>query len=368
MIDVVSPRDFITCHEMFTDPGYVLQPNVSLYCLTKDYAYFVETPASVDVFNSDTSSFLYIGQFTNALKVIKFPLASFCKLADRLGNPKVKVCFMPNTGRCGSTLLANALGKVPGTLLYAEPDCLTNIGHLWKQKHVTQSEYERMVVATMRILCKPRQETDTICIKTRSCASCHLNTIKKFFPEFTIIFGYRNSLKTVSSFLGLMLSETAQSLAMYLIDSDTFSKYIPWFRRRFFYYFCFMLEENFFTEIADNMNTVELFTYAWANCIKVMQEFLRQGGVLTPILYEDMDADKVATLENVFKELDIDKKHVAVALKAFTEDSQAGSPLSRENISNLKRRKISRENIVKANVILAKFDLPNLGEEFRLTK
>ena len=60
------------------------------------------------------------------------PMDSFYKLADGIGKPEVCVSYVANTGRCGSTLLSQALENVPGTLLYAEPDCLTNLAYMRK--------------------------------------------------------------------------------------------------------------------------------------------------------------------------------------------------------------------------------------------
>lgn len=366
LIDITSPCDFISINQFSTNPEYVLKPNVSLYCINKEFAYFVECDISVNIYNLSTNPFLYISQFKNAVNVVTMPLTSFYELADKVGDPRVKLCYMANTGRCGSTLLAQALEKVPGTLLLSEPDCLTNIGIQLKENIETQSEYEKMLIAAIRLLCQTTNDVMRICIKTRSCGTCHITTIKRNFPECFMLFGYRNSLKTVSSFLGLMISETVQSIAMYLIDSDTFSAYIPLFRRRLFYYFCRVIECGPPREAAENMNSVQQFTYAWANCVQFVKDFKQDGGEIMSILYEDMVSKKVDMLKCVFKGMDIDECFIKNALKAFEQDSQAESPLSRQSITNVKRRTISKRVMLKANKILAKYDLPKLGEEFKL--
>ena len=64
------------------------------------------------------------------------PLASLYKLASEIPDAgNTGVSYMANTGRCGSTLLSQALELVPNTLLLVEPDSLTNIGPLNNMKN-----------------------------------------------------------------------------------------------------------------------------------------------------------------------------------------------------------------------------------------
>ena len=365
MIDIVSPSDFIASHVTFTSPLYVLHHTVSLYCFTKEEAIFVQVPQNVDVNSSSTNSFLYIGQFQHATHIIKMPLASLFRLTQEMSRDDVDICYLANTGRCGSTLLSQTLEKVPGTLVLAEPDSLTNLGQLMREKQLTNVQYEELLVATIRVLCKPYPGINRYCIKTRSCASQHVASLANHFPEMKFIFGYRNSMKTVSSLLRLMVSETAQSTAMYFIDSDWFSKLFPFFRRRMHFYFCYILEQEPVLFRKEDLNSVEQFTYAWCMCIVIMKEFIDQKKDALPILYEDMIKDKSGTLQKVFEYLNIDEKHLRNALKAFEADSQEGSVLGRKNIDNQHRRRVSYKNKTRASRITKMFGLPDLGEPFK---
>ena len=115
-------RDFITKHKGFKHPSYVLRPQVSLYCLTRHEAVFVETPEGEDVFNGGP---LFLRQFALARHVITMPLASFHKTASDMGAPRVPMTWLSSTPRSGSTLLAHVLGSAPNMRVLHEPDALT---------------------------------------------------------------------------------------------------------------------------------------------------------------------------------------------------------------------------------------------------
>ena len=85
-------RDFITKHKGFKHPSYVLRPHVSLYCLTRHEAVFVETQEGEDVYENDQP--LFLRQFALAQHVITMPLASFHKTASDMGAPRVPMTWL----------------------------------------------------------------------------------------------------------------------------------------------------------------------------------------------------------------------------------------------------------------------------------
>ena len=55
-----SPMDFLCVFSSRVIPEFVLRPNVSLYCITKKEAIFVETAGNVNIYSSDENPFLYL--------------------------------------------------------------------------------------------------------------------------------------------------------------------------------------------------------------------------------------------------------------------------------------------------------------------
>jgi hypothetical protein len=119
-------KDFIGVHERFDSPRCVLADNVTLYSVSHTEATFVETPPDLDIYNSRHAPFLYLTQFHNAVRTLTIPNWTFKKLADEVGDPKTEVTILPNTGRCGSTILSQMFEACPAVLSISEPDVLTN--------------------------------------------------------------------------------------------------------------------------------------------------------------------------------------------------------------------------------------------------
>lgn len=358
-----SSRDFITIYDECVRVEYLLQDNVSLYCMAKDHTYFVETNESVNVFRSETNAFLYTAQFENAVRLFRMRTSLFIELANKIGNPKVKACCIFNTGRCGSTVLAQALEKIPGTLLLSEPESLLNLGLIWKSRSLTQSQYEIILVAIVRFLCKPYNGISLVIIKTRSHCTCHIDALRKHFPNFKIMFMYRNLMSTTSSFLRIpRINKTSNYVRTYLLNSDAFSVLFPWLRRNMYYKKCVSLQDCPSSEVADRMNEVELLTYSWASNINVVRKFLQDGGHVLLTTYEELMDKKIETMKTILVELDINHKHIKTAMEAFDQDSQVGTILSWDNKEEQSKGVITESDRVKACKVLFSFGLPDINE------
>lgn len=109
---VADPSNFITTHSGFRQPSCILKPNVSLYCMTRKEAVFIEVKESVNVYRSKVSTYLYHNQYYHAVNVITMPLASFHKVASDVGLPKVPVTWLACTARSGATLLSQVLIRI----------------------------------------------------------------------------------------------------------------------------------------------------------------------------------------------------------------------------------------------------------------
>ena len=123
------------------------QPNVSLYCFDDDAqrAIFVETPPEADL---DAAPFYYVAQYEQAQRLIAVPIADFHRVADAL--PSGDVIFIHSTGRCGSTLISQALATVDGVRSLSEPDIYTQIHAMRFADHTRDAEYQRLLASATR--------------------------------------------------------------------------------------------------------------------------------------------------------------------------------------------------------------------------
>lgn len=107
---VGSEVHFITTHERFEHPAYLLRPNVTLYGLSEREAYFVETDGK-NVLNSDHGGFVKFAQYRLAVRFIVVPLRVCEALCESLPEP-ARLVVLGNTARCGSTMLTQVSGAV----------------------------------------------------------------------------------------------------------------------------------------------------------------------------------------------------------------------------------------------------------------
>ena len=116
--------NYIYKHEKFVSPDIVINdPQATLVIVTPTYAVFCITPPEVNVINVSKHPFTVAAQATLAKQLIIVPTQSFHQLADKVGDPKVKVGLVLMTARCGSTLLTQMMHRVPKERCSADLFC-----------------------------------------------------------------------------------------------------------------------------------------------------------------------------------------------------------------------------------------------------
>ena len=360
----VSLYDFICLYRTRGRPDYVLQPNVSLYSVTTKEAIFVETPASVNIYNSDVHPFFFVAQFLNATKVIKISIKDFVSLADKIGDPTVPVLWISNTGRCGGTMLCQVFETLPGTLVINEPDTPTNVHNLSVYNKILDSEYQTLLKSIIRFLCKPTSGIKRVCIKPRPMCSAMMLDITKFGLDIGQIFIYRNCLDSVKSVLAVMVQDPEYDAAHFLVDLVWFSKLFPYFNNLLIYRFVPSLKTVI--GVPPNTTTAGIFTSNWVNQILIAREAMSRDKSILPVRYEDISTRTMEAVVRIFDHLGIDTKHIGLALSSLCRDSQRGSVLSRDNIEDASNRYITAIDRSRSDAILFKCNLPLMGEDFSL--
>ena len=363
-MSIASPMDFLCAFRQRVKPEYALKPNISLYAVTKGEAIFVETPQNMNIFHSDTHPFAFVSQFLNATKVIKMSIEDFVNLAGKLGDPTLLVVWISNTGRCGGTMLSQLFETVSGTLVIHEPDPPTNLYHLFEDKELTFSDYEIRLQSTLRIMCKPRRGITRICIKPRPICGKMMLDISQQCLYIRQLFVYRNCLDTLKSWLGIFAYDPYTVVVRSCVDAVWFSNICPYMRNLLLYHFVSKLKDA--KELPKYPTTACLLVYNWANQIKIAYNAISRDPHILPVKYEDIMTTPNEIVEQIFDDVGIDRKYVNVALMSFSRDSQRGSAVSRERVDDASSRFMSRVETIKSNDALHAYNLPSLGEDFRL--
>ena len=177
-------QHFITAHEEFLCPIYILRDNVSLMCFNQSGAVFVETSPIVDVYSSRTNPFSYNAQYEHAKRLIVLPFFAFHKLAAEVGDPVKKIVWMSGTGRCGSTLVSQIFEN-------SEPNVITQVVNLCWYGEITLETHDKLLQSSVRLMCKSRSPTvDILFIKTDVVCAALIERISLMFPRIIQLFLY----------------------------------------------------------------------------------------------------------------------------------------------------------------------------------
>eukprot|EP00092_Neocalanus_flemingeri_P076854 GFUD01095362.1.p1 GENE.GFUD01095362.1~~GFUD01095362.1.p1 ORF type:complete len:258 (+),score=64.35 GFUD01095362.1:169-942(+) len=152
-VDAVPDKNFILKHVEWVEPDYVLKENISLFGISQDgtSVSFTMTSPDTDVYSSDQGPFMYITQFKLATHLITMDINTFKGLADSLPKKNVKIIIVANTGRCGSTLLAQMFEAVKGTRVLSEPHSLLDALYLHNRKVLDDVTYGSLVNNIMKV-------------------------------------------------------------------------------------------------------------------------------------------------------------------------------------------------------------------------
>ena len=356
---VADVRDFITKHKGFKHPSYVLRPQVSLYCLTRHEAVFVETPEGEDVFNGGP---LFLRQFALARHVITMPLASFHKTASDMGAPRVPMTWLSSTPRSGSTLLAHVLGSAPNMRVLHEPDALTSLGRMLQDGVLPAGEYSQLLASAVGLLCKPDDRCGAVLLKARPGVTRMMEDVYPAFPRARYLYLYRNSLKTLNSCLALAAVDPASRALRVVLDSSVLSTVFPCARKWLYAAVAGINEKPSASLRPSHLTASGIAMAAWAAGVARSAEFRDRGLPVRTILYEDIMRNPHAACQELFKLLELRPEYVSQALQVFRKDFNRSPPLPHAD----SRRALPQEVRQEANMVLKKYGLPKVGERVEL--
>ena len=316
-----SPNNFITLHEKYVNPDYILQhDNIQLQFVTKSHAYFSVMNPAYSFYVSPATPFSFITQFLFAEEFVILPLPSLERLTEKLGNPEEDLIFISNTARCGSILLSQILAKVPNTRVITEEMAVTNVHGMYNSKEISKEKLRSLLQCIVRILCKKNNSSfhERTVIKMGYLTTPTEKELKSLFPDAKFVFTTRMPKPSIASF-EKVVQTTPGLYATLRIGTRYFIKCMPYPYDN----------ERLQQQLQKEFNPIRVWqlgknpeliaiTYAGA-----LQCFLENKDMYDyVVLYENWATDKDNMAKELFEVLDISLGHVQGALEAMDSHSQ----------------------------------------------
>ncbi|CAH1801114.1 unnamed protein product [Owenia fusiformis] len=353
--NLADEADFLFVHERFAHPRCVLDNDVTLYTITdNNEAIFVETPSNINIYSSDVHPFFYAAQFKHAVRVIKLPFESFTILANEIGDPKMKIVLISNTGRCGSTLLLQIFESTGQFITISEPDAMTKLALLRMKSGRTPMEEKtwcQMYKNLVRLQCKPRAGVDiqpAYCIKTRHVCVNDIEVLMAEFPDVHQIFLYRNILNTTKSMHSI--TNSYNKIQQYYLPINKVSNTMV-----------NALLPNWAKGKKFTKSPLSCYILEWGLVMSIYLHHQQNGVRVAAIRYEDILDSPTEACSTIFKYCNISTEFVSSGVKALCKESQRGSAIMRTDKA-AKRMEITVHMKKELNEILSKMGLPKLDE------
>ena len=311
---------YIYRHEKYMDPSEILDnENIILSHTTKTEAVFGVARPGVNLADTTAFPFQLHAIYHGCDQHIRVPLSTFHRMAENVGDPKIKLGIDAMTVRCGSTLLCQVMNKVPNTRTLSEPFA---IGNLWLQHssgNIDLEELRQHLRSVIRILAKkePGSNIQRVFIKLDGYGSPQVGILKELFPEAVFILSTRHPIPSVKSFRKILAlfatdlygstGECWRRQGKLLPITPGKGKYLK-IKKRLDYW-------------RQPMGFEELSAIFYAGCLAAVRDF---GSVFQQVvLYEEFTADPRSIIKRLFELMEV-KEDPSVGLAALEKESQNG--------------------------------------------
>jgi len=346
-LDATINKNFILKHEKFVDAEYVLKSNVSLFSIGEDgdFVIFTETESTRDVYSSDEGPFLYITQFRLATHLVIMSMDTFNILAQSLPQSEAKLIIVANTGRSGSTLLAQMFESIKGTKVLSEPHTLLDALYLYNNNKLDEESYTNLLMNIIKIhvaCVNTKGDLESIIIKPMFKCTPQIKIIKERYPRSSLIFLYRNLQESVTSFMRVM--SAFQKLAAIFTARkseimDWWCKDLPlpyppttytWARDQV---------------LQDGLSLKSAIALNWCCTVTCVRDYMKLGVSVLCINYGQLVHENDKTWKQItnFCQITPERKSMSYVL---SRDSQRGAFLSQGTLkSAVKSKQNHRKNI-----------------------
>ena len=304
----------------------VSQPGWSLYGLDRaaDSALFVELDPAIDLAKSP---FAYSDQHRLARRLLTVPLVTLTELAEMVPAPE-QVIFIFSIGRCGSTLIANALNAVPNVWSLSEPDAFsTLIMQQFFSAHRLDFPREQVVElirACARLLYRPPVGAghDTLAVKLKSQSLFQADLFHQALPNAKFVFLYREGVSWCHSVYRMMRKYDYPAV---LTGDD---RALAWT--------CFTAASDIallrpYVDVeAEGVPTELALAPAWVCNMAEYNRQLQSGVPFLALNYTEINTAHAPSLHRLLAHCGLPQEYVQQALSAFDHDSQAGTKIARD--------------------------------------
>lgn len=298
------------------DPAIVVEdPNITLYCVDPvgSRALFVRTPDDV---NLAEKPFFYAAQYDHAQQVLAVPYGLFHELGATIRSDAPLV-HIHSTGRAGSTLMSKAFAEMDATTSLSEPDVYTQVA-VMSLAGTPPHQVLPILRSAVDFLFKPSftHGASLRVVKHRSFSVEVAGLIAQVSPEAGNLFLYRDLapfMLSVTRGFGLL----GQSLESRRAWSAALGSAVRVLQRE---------------AMQRDLDGVEIGACIWLSAMLAFVRAHGEGLAMVPVRYEDLVARPREMMEMILAYLALPGSRVDVALRAFERDSQAGSPLARDEV------------------------------------
>jgi hypothetical protein len=349
-------ENFLLIHKKYVHPNYVMRDNITLMGVAENTAFFVALPPEVDVFSSDLHPFMYVTQFRHATHIIVMPMTSFHRLSEEVGDPEADVVLLSNTGRCGSTLLAQVFEAIPSTIVMSEPDAYFLAFMMHSTGKTTDEEDEMILKSITRLQCKHTKcrKVERIVLKTRAPCVQQMKKISVACRFTKHLFMYRHPRDTILSFIaanGPDIKYLTKEVFVNNMSLPETSAYRS-------------LEKN---RLLEGLSVYGSMALMWAMRCICFLEYRREGLEILSLMYEELLNNPSGTVSKMFLYLNVPKQHVPQALTALQRDSQRNSQFGKNKIAKYKQLDFTAAQLREVNYVLSKAGFPSINEFTNLT-
>jgi hypothetical protein len=318
-----SPWDFSLIEEGTIPFQKILKnPMISLYCLDpiNNNAIFVKT--SPDIYLNEFP--FYAGaQYQHAVQVIKTSYDTLHQLADQIDLDERRLILIYNVGRSGTTVTSAAFDQVENVISFSEPDVFSQLVEIRDFSGKNDALISKLTAACMRLTCKQSVLYPQLiwAIKFRSQACDLADLICQSFPAAKCLFLYRNAKAWFDSYMRAFGGHLSPEQIR-----DSWS----WCKSTIRMIAAYPISDP------KEINAGLMMGLMWLNNMDICYQMIEAGRPILPVRYEDLKADPLPVMGKIFDYCGVPPANQSALAEVFATDSQAGTGIARDQISQKK--------------------------------
>ena len=322
-----SPSDFsLEGGELFDAQKVLDDPTISLYCLEpkSNEAIFVKTPPDIHL---NKVPFYATAQFEHAVQAIKVSYDTLYQLADQVDLDDRWLILIYNIGRSGTTVTSAAFGQVENVISFSEPEVFTQLVQMRDFSGSNDALIGKLTAACIRLTCKqsaPKQQP-IWALKFTSHACDLVDLICQSFPIAKCLFLYRNAEPWFDSYM--------RAFSMYL-SPEVIKEQWSWCKSAIRMVDAYPISDP--NEIPDEIAIGLIMGLMWLNNMDICYQMIEAGHPILPVRYEDLKADPLPVMEKIFEYCGVPPVDERALAEVFATDSQAGTGIAQDKISQKK--------------------------------